>query len=50
MDVRTIEKFEASAEIAMTKGPKDASDVRSFDARAVVENLGPRIQRPQPKG
>ena len=46
MDVRTIEKFEASAEIVMTKGPKIEGDPKAFDARAVVENLGPRIQRP----
>lgn len=49
MDVRTVDKFEASAEIVMSKGPKTQGDPKAFDARAVVENLGPRIQRPQPK-
>lgn len=49
MDVRTVDKFEASAEVAMSKGPKAEGDPKAFDARAVVENLGPRIQRPQPK-
>jgi hypothetical protein len=49
MDVRTVDKFEASAEIAMSKGPKVQGDPKAFDARAVVDNLGPRIQRPQPK-
>jgi hypothetical protein len=48
VDVRTVEKFEASAEIVMNRGPKPADDPRAFDARSVVENLGPRIRRPQP--
>ena len=47
-DVRTVDKFEASAEVAMTHGPKNAADPRSFDARAVMDNLSPRIQRPPP--
>ncbi|MEO8114247.1 MAG: hypothetical protein ABI655_07705 [Phenylobacterium sp.] len=49
MDVRTIERFEATAEITMGRGAKPADDTRAFDARAVVENLGPRIQRPPVK-
>lgn len=49
MDVRTVEKFEASAEIVLHKGPKPADDPRAFDAHQVIDNLGPRIQRPQPK-
>jgi hypothetical protein len=48
MDVRTVEKFEASAEIVMHKGPKPADDPRAFDARAVIANLGPRVVRPAP--
>ena len=48
MDVRTIEKFEASAEVIMHRGAKPADDPRAFDARAVVTNLGPRILRPTP--
>ena len=48
-EVRTIEQFEAAAEIIMLKGPKDAADPKAFDAHAVVENLGPKIQRPEPK-
>jgi len=47
-DVRTVDKFEATAEITMRRGPKDPNDPRSFDARAVMANLGPRIQRPPP--
>lgn len=48
VDVRTVEKFEATAEIVMTKGPKATDNPRTFDARAVVENLRPRIQYPAP--
>ena len=48
MDVRTVERFEASAEIVMGKGPKPADDPRAFDARDVMANLGPTIQRPVP--
>ena len=47
-DVRTIEKFEAAAEIKMHKGAKPADDPRAFDAHAVIENLRPRIQYPAP--
>jgi len=49
VDVRTIDKFEASAEVVMEKGAKPAGDVRAFDARAVMDNLRSRIQYPAPK-
>jgi hypothetical protein len=49
VDVRTIERYEASAEIVMGKGAKPADDPKAFDARAVIENLKPRIQYPEPK-
>lgn len=49
VDVRTVEKFEASAEIVMQKGPKPEGDVRAFDARAVIENLRSRVQYPPAK-
>lgn len=48
IDVRTVIKFEASAEVIMHRGAKPADDPRAFDARAVVTNLGPRILRPTP--
>ncbi len=48
VDVRTVEKFEASAEIQVNKGPKPAGDPRAFDAREVMANLGPTIVRPTP--
>jgi hypothetical protein len=49
VDVRTVEKFEATAEIFMGKGPKPADDPRAFDAKQVIANLQPRIQYPAPK-
>lgn len=49
VDVRTVEKFEASAEIVMQKGAKPEGDVQAFDARAVMENLRSRVQYPAPK-
>ncbi|HRD45625.1 MAG TPA: hypothetical protein PLF78_03985 [Caulobacter sp.] len=48
MDVRTIEKFEATAEIVLGRGAKPADDPRAFDAHDVMANLGPTIQRPVP--
>lgn len=50
MDVRTVEKFEASAEIILRKGPKPANDPQAFDAREVMSNLGPTIVRPATGG
>ena len=49
VDVRTVERFEASAEILMGKGAKPVDDMRAFDARQVIDNLRPRIQYPQPR-
>lgn len=49
-DTRTVEKFEASAEIVLRKGPKPADDPSAFDAREVMANLGPTIMRPVPAG
>lgn len=46
MDVRTIEKFEASAEILLGHGARPQNDPRAFDAREVLANLGPSIVRP----
>ena len=44
-DVREIDRFEASAEIIMGRGTKPAGDPNAFDAREVVQNLGPRVTR-----
>lgn len=45
-DVREIDRYEASAEIIMGRGPKPAGDPNAFDAREVIQNLGPRVTRP----
>ena len=45
-DVREIDRYEASAEIVMGRGPKPAGDANAFDAREVIANVGPRILRP----
>ena len=45
LDVREIDRFEASAEIVMGRGAKPAGDANAFDAREVIQNLGPRVTR-----
>ena len=50
MDVRTVEAFEATAEITMHKGPVPATEPRAMDARAVMARLGPSIELPKPRG
>ncbi len=49
VDVRTVERFEASGEIMMHKGVKPQGDPTAFDARSVIENLKPRIVYPTVK-
>lgn len=44
-DVREIDRYEASAEIIMGRGAKPAGDPNAFDAREVIQNLGPRVTR-----
>ncbi len=46
--LQTIEQFEASVDIALHHGPKPTGDARALDAREVMANLGPKIQRPAP--
>lgn len=46
VDVRTIDRYEASAEIVMNRGPRSSSPY-SFDARQVMRNLGPTIELPR---
>ena len=46
IDVRTVERYEASAEIVLGHGPKPERNVRAFDARAVIQSIGPQIQMP----
>jgi hypothetical protein len=47
MDVRTIDRYEATAEILVGRGPKP-DNVRAFDARSVLQNLGPTVAPPAP--
>lgn len=48
VDVRSVTRYEAVAEIVIGSGPKP-DNVRSFDAREVIENLGPSVITPQPR-
>lgn len=45
-DVRTVDRYEASAEIVMGRGEPPAGEVRAFRARDVVNRLGPTIVLP----
>ncbi|MEP2101714.1 MAG: hypothetical protein ABJP02_09405 [Parasphingorhabdus sp.] len=47
VDVRTVEKFEAHAEIKMGSGPAPEDGQRVFNAREVLADLGPTIERPK---
>lgn len=47
IDVRTVDRYEASAEILMRKGTPPSSEVRAFNARDVAERLGPTIVLPE---
>lgn len=42
---RPIERFTAVAEIRTYEGDPPADNLRAYDARAVLANLGPRIDR-----
>lgn len=48
VDIRTIERFEATAEIEMHRGLTPSVNDRAFDARDVLRTLGPQVERPQP--
>ena len=47
LDVRQIDKFEATAEIIMGRGPKPAGDPNAFNAAEVIQNLGPQFAAPR---
>lgn len=49
-DLRTVEQYEAHAEIVMRRGPIPAGEERAFDARRVMTDLAPTIERPPPGG
>lgn len=46
IDIDTIERYEAMAEIVMFRGTRP-DDPMSFDARQVMANLGPTIELPR---
>jgi hypothetical protein len=46
-DVRTVDRYEASAEILMGKGTPPKDEVRAFNARDVADRLGPTIITPE---
>ena len=48
VDIQTVDRYEASAEVVAGRGPKP-NDPRSFDAREVVGNLQGRIVLPPPQ-
>ena len=45
INVRQIDRFEATSEIVMGRGPKPAGDPNAFDARDVIANIAPRVTR-----
>ena len=47
MDMRTVTRFEANAEIVMYRGASSAPAEQTFNAREVIANLGPGIVRPE---
>ena len=47
IDVRTVESFEAEAEIVLHHGALPNTAERGFDAKSVLANLGPTIERPK---
>ncbi|OWK34048.1 CC0125/CC1285 family lipoprotein [Sphingomonas dokdonensis] len=49
-DVRTVDRYEASAEIVMGRGAPPAGEVRAFQARDVMNRLGPTIILPEQRG
>jgi hypothetical protein len=48
VDLRTVEAFEASAEVKLLKGSPPADRPHVFDARKVLADLGPSVTAPTP--
>ena len=46
IDMQTVEHFEATAEIVMGRDPMPQGERGVFNARQVIERLGPTIRRP----
>ncbi|MEL6662777.1 MAG: hypothetical protein AAFR33_07215 [Pseudomonadota bacterium] len=43
--IRERQEFEAHAFIVLREGPKPEDELRAFDAREVMDNLGPRVRQ-----
>ncbi len=46
-DIQTVQRYEATAEIVVGRGPIPRDNVRAFNARDVIDRLGPTIQMPR---
>jgi hypothetical protein len=46
-DVEPVTTYAASAEVILLKGPRSDGDVRAFDAREVLAQVGSRVVRPE---
>ncbi|MBN8841390.1 MAG: hypothetical protein J0I25_14460 [Sphingomonadales bacterium] len=47
VDVRTVDRYEASAEILMRKGTPGRDEVRAFNAKDVSDRIGPTVVMPK---
>ncbi len=47
VDIRTVDKYEAMAEIVLGRGAKPRDNIRAFDARSVLQSLGPSVTAPE---
>ncbi len=47
VNVQTVDRYEATAEIVTYHGPKPPDNPRAFDARDVISRLGPTIVAPR---
>lgn len=45
-DIRSVDRYEATAEVVMRRGPIPQGELRAFDARAVVDTIGPSVVFP----
>ena len=45
-DVQTVQRYEASAEIVVGRGPSPRNNLRAFNARQVVDRIGPTVVMP----
>ena len=45
-DIRSVDRYEATGEIVMRRGPIPQGELRAFDARAVVDTIGPSVVFP----